>query len=1090
MSRTRLYSLAGALFSLALTIAPLLPAQTVDSATIAGLKWRTVGPANFEGRLSDVVGIPGPSKTWFVAAAGGGIWKSMNNGVTWRPVFDDKRVISMGMLAIAASDTNQVWAGTGEPNSRNTIEPGGGIYKSIDGGIHWTLMGLEKTQHIGRIVVHPRDPNTVYVAALGAAWKSNPERGLYKTTDGGKTWQLIKFISDKAGFVDVALDPRNPEIVWATSWERVRTPYSLKSGGPGSAMWKSMDGGKTWAEVVGNGIPRSTKGRMSLAISLSNADVMYAMVEAADSSKDGSYKPQSSPKLNGLYRSSDAGKTWTQQNNINVRPFYYSQVRVDPRNPDRVYFSSTQMQVSDDGGKTSRAAALQVHVDDHGLWIDPNDPERFAIANDGGIAITFDRGGNFIQGQNLPIGQFYEISYDNAVPYNVCSGAQDNGSWCGPSRRKAGGISPSHWFTIAGGDGFYTAQDPTDPNWVWGESQGGNVQRLNLKTGERTALRKPGWQESYKTWEDSIATVRGDPLTPASKEVNRQLSPLRATQKHDSSELALRFNWNSPYFLSPHNPQVFYFAGNRVLKSTKRGDDLFLISPDLSKQQAAKIDTSVTLTGGITLDATGAETFGTVVALAESYVKPGILYAGTDDGNVWKTHNDGGSWENLTGRFPGLPAGDVDVSRIEPSHFDTLTFYVTFENHRTNDFMPYLYATNDGGKTFRSIVADLPKDGPGDFLHVVREDPVNRDLLFVGSSITAYVSSDRGAHWAKFGTGFPSVPVYDLKIHPRDHELMAATHGRGLWFVDVTPLQQLNAKVLASSAHLFTPKTAFQWAEAPNVGSAGNGNGQNYFEIASPAYGAEISYRLGAGAPTDSVKVMISNVAGDTLVSLAGAGGAGVHSVSWNYQASARRPAERAPLSPSERRDSILIAVRGPKVLDSLTALKYDTAAIARAKQLMVPAAPGANAVPFGRGGGGGGGRGSAGCDHPMIQSDTFCARPAETAPGAPAAAAGGGGRGRGNAPESAAVTKIFDIIGVKAPGGAGGRGNVGGGRGGAVGIVGTGDYLVTLTVGTQTYKQVLHIERVSGVDDAPNPFGGNDDHDGARAVKAKAKAH
>src|SRR5581483_4075756 len=357
-------------------------AQTLDSATVAGLRRRNVGNANFMGRMSDVVGIPGPSKTLFVAAAAGGIWKSMNNGTTWRPVFDDKRVISMGMLAIAPSDTMQVWAGTGEPNSRNTIEPGGGVFKSTDGGITWKLMGLEKTQHIGGIAVHPTNPNIVYVAALGAAWKSNPERGLYKTEDGGTTWKLVKFISDKAGFVDVKLDPRDPNVVWAAAWERLRTPYSLKSGGPGSGLWKSTDAGATWTEVKGNGFPTGTKGRIRIAISLSNPDIMYTMVEAADPSPDGSYTPQRSPKASGLYRSADGGRTWTQQNNINTRPFYYSNVAVDPRNPDRVYFSSTQLQVSDDGGKTSRNAAQQVHVDDHAIWIDPHDPERIAIAND------------------------------------------------------------------------------------------------------------------------------------------------------------------------------------------------------------------------------------------------------------------------------------------------------------------------------------------------------------------------------------------------------------------------------------------------------------------------------------------------------------------------------------------------------------------------------------------------------------------------------------------------------------------------------------------------------------------------------------
>ncbi len=1070
MPRTRILAVLGGATVL---LSAAAQAQTIDSASIAGMKWRELGPAIFEGRTSDVVGIPGPSKTLFAATAGGGVWKTMNNGITWRPVFDDKRVVSLGMLAIAPSDTQQVWLGTGEPNSRNTIEAGAGIYKSTDGGIHWTFMGLEKTQHIGRVVVHPRDPNTVYVAALGAAWKSNADRGLYKTTDGGTTWKLIKFISDKAGFVDVAMDPRDPNHLYAAAWERLRTPYSLKSGGPGSGLWTSTDAGATWTEIKGGGFPEGVKGRIGLAIALSDPNYIYAEVEAAAPTKDGSYVPSRNPEGTGLYRSTDAGKMWTRMNTADTRPFYYSQVRVDPKNRDRVYFSSTQIQVSDDGGKTARPAAQQVHVDDHGLWIDPNDPERFVLANDGGISITFDKGGNFIQTTNLPVGQFYEISYDNAVPYNVCSGAQDNGAWCGPSRRKAGGVPNAYWQTISGGDGFYTAQDPTDPSIVYGESQGGNASRLNLKTGERMNFAKPSWQDRYKWWEDSIAVVRGDPLKAETKPMTTALNALKAQQKQDSIDLSLRFNWNSPYFLSPHNPSVIYFAGNRVLKSMKRGEDFQLISPDLSKKQWAKIDTSVTWTGGVTIDATGAETFGTVVALMESYVKPGLLYAGTDDGNVWKTHNDGASWENLTTHFPGLPT-DSWVSRIEPSHFDTLTFYVTFEDHRVNDFTPYVYATNDGGKTFRSIVSDLPKDGVADFVHVIREDPFNRDLLFVGTSLSVYASIDRGAHWTKFASNLPSVAVYDLKIHPRDHELMAATHGRSLWAVDIVPIEQYTAKTLTASAALFEPKTALQYGEGPTLSAQGNGNAQQFFSVASPPYGAEISYRL-ATAASGPVRIFVSDARGDTLATLNGSGTAGVHTVVWNFQGARRVAPVVEMLSASERRDSILKAVRAPMVLDSLKKAGFDTVAVARVRTLLSATAPAPQGGRGGGGGGGGGGRGTINCDHPMTQWEPFCARPGE---GEAGGGGGGGGFGRGGAgPESANVVKIYGIIGLKAPGGGGRGGGGGGGRGGAAGrgsvVAGTGEYLVTMTVGGQTFKQVLKVERVTGVDDSANQFGG-----------------
>lgn len=1060
------------------SISPL-SGQSIDSATIAGLRWHNVGPANFMGRVSDVAGIPGPSKTIFVAAAAGGIWKTANNGQTWRPVFDDKRVISMGMLAIAPSDTMQVWAGTGEPNSRNTIEPGAGIYKSSDGGLTWTMMGLEKTQHIGRIVVNPSDPNTVYVAALGAAWKANPERGLFKTTDGGRSWQLVKFISDRAGFVDVALDPRNAATVYAASWERLRTPYSLKSGGPGSALWKSTDAGATWSEIKGGGFPEGTKGRIAIAVAPSNGDVVYASVEAAAPEKNGAYVPNRAPAGNGLYRSSDAGRTWTRMNAANTRPFYYSQVRVDPRNADRVYFSSTPLLVSDDGGKTARQAAQQVHTDDHALWIDPSDPERWVLGDDGGVAITFDRGGNFVQPQNLPIAQFYEVSYDFAVPYNICGGAQDNGAWCGPSRRRNGAVNGAYWYTISGGDGFYTAQDPTDPNIVYGESQGGSASRVNLKSGERSGFRKPTWTEQYRKWDDSMAVIRGDPLKPETREQAAALVKLRAQQRTDSLDQALRFNWNSPFFISPHNPAVIYFGGNKVLKSTKRGDELFVISPDLSKRQMAKIDTSITWTGGVTLDATGAETYGTVVALAESYIKPGLLLAGTDDGNVWITHNDGANWENLTGRFPGLPDNEVYVNRVEPSHFDTLTFWVALDNHRRNDFKPYLYVTNDGGRTFTSIANNLPSDGVGDYVHVIREDPFNRDLLFAGTSISAYASLDRGRNWSRFAGNLPSVPVYDLKIHPRDRELIAATHGRGFWIANIAPLEQMTPKVVASEPYLFEPRTAYQWGEGPGVLGSANGNAQAFFTSPSPTYGAEISYLLPPGADTTSVRIHVWGASGDTLATLPGSGGAGIHSVFWNFLARPA-PGPAAALTPSERRDSILKAVRGPLVLDSLKRAGYDTVALARARALLSPPSAGGRG---GRGGGAGGGRGAlpANCERPLTQWEPFCARPGEgTVVGARGAGAGTesapADAGPGG-PEPANVLKVFQLIGIRAPASGGrGGGGAGGGRGGGGAVAGGGDYLITMTVSGRTLRQVLHVERLSAGETAGFGGGGTPD--------------
>ncbi len=1060
MQRYRLLPfLAGAFLS----AAAALPAagQSLDSATIAGLRWRNIGPANFDGRVNAIAGIGFPSKTFYVGAAGGGVWKTTNEGTTFRPLFTNEPVASIGAIAVAPSDTNVVWVGTGDPNSRNTIEPGDGVYKSTDGGMTWKMMGLKDGQMIGNIAIDPANANVVYIAELGHAWDNKGERGLYKTTDGGNTWKRIKYINDRTGFVDVKIDPSNPNDIFAAAWQRIRGPYYLKSGGPGSGLWHSTDGGNTWTEVKGGGFPSTEKGRITVAFARSNPRIVYALVEAdsmrgknhpilapaSDSIGDTPRKPVAQRLLSGLYRSDDGGHTWRWMNDQDTRPFYYSRVAVDPQNPDRVYFSSTPFLFSDDGGKTARTATGEVHVDDHAIWIDPNDGQHWLIGNDGGVAQTWDRGGNFEYLNTLPIAQFYDVSYDNAVPFNVCAGAQDNGGWCGPSARKQGPVTNAYWFTISGGDGFYTAQDPNNPNIVWGESQEGGVVRRNLKTGENARLQKPTWQASYRMWEDSILSVRGDTTRPETATQKREIAELRKTQKDDSIALDMRYNWETPFIISAFNPRVFYMAGNRVLKSMDRGDNLYPISPDLSTDDTAKIHVSLVTTGGITNDATGAENYCTIVSLAESYLRPGWLYAGTDDGNVWMTHNDGATWEKLNGRFPGVPAGTY-VSRIEPSHFDTNTFYVAFDNHRNNDFGVYLYETNDGGKTFHSIASDLPTGG-SDYVHVIREDPYNRNLLFVGTSRAAYASIDGGAHWSRFMSGMPTVPVYDLKIQPRDHDLIAATFGRGIWIAPIAPIEQLNAKVLAANVHLFKPVTAYQYGQGPAMGASANGQGQQVFEAPSPEYGAEISYRL-ASRVRGQVDVVVSDVAGDTIANVRGPGAAGIHTVTWNFQSSQRPPAPK--LSPSEVRDSILRARKTEHVLDSLSKSGMDPQTIAQLRRM---AQGGSMAGFFGRGRGGRGGRGG---------ETGFVERPAE----GPVQGAGRGGRG-GFANIAAAFPGGFrqmrDLLGL------GGRGGFGGfGRGGST--VGAGDYLVTLTLNGDTQQQVLRVEQHGEVGQSDSGFG------------------
>ncbi len=1078
MTLTKPHLAVGAIAILIASAQSALPqgnARFPDSTTVASLRWRPIGPANMSGRITDVEGIPSPSKTFYVAAAAGGIWKTTNGGTTFRPIFDNERVISMGDIAIAPSDTNQIWAGTGEEDSRNSISPGGGIYKSTDGGRSWRLMGLQKTEHIGRIVVHPTNPNVVWVAALGAAWRTNPERGLYKTTDGGQSWRLVKFISDRAGFIDVSIHPTDANILWAASWDRIRGPYFLRGGGPGSALWKSTDGGETWTKVEGGGLPTTTLGRIGIDISRSNPDYIYLMVEADTAPTSAAGRP-AQQRPSGLYRSTDGGRTWERRAPQNVRPFYYSQVRVDPKNPERVYWSSTPVMFSDDGGRTARQATLGLHVDHHAMWIDPNDPEHIIVGNDGGIGITWDRGGNYDFVNTMPLGQFYNISYDMAVPYRVCGGLQDNGSWCGPSRRKQGPITNGNWAFISGGDGFHTASDPNDPNVIYSESQGGNMGRLNWATGERVSLVRPDWRVRYRQLEDSILTERPDTTQPGTREQQRRIAELRTRQRADSVESFMRWNWNTPFFLSPHNSRVFYAAGNRVVKSTNRGEDLRVMSPDLSKRLMPKIDTSMRRTGGVTPDLTGAETYGTVVSLAESPLRPGILWAGTDDGNVWLTRNDGATWDNITGRFPGLPDNEVYVSRIEPSRFDTATVYVSFDNHRRGDFTPYLFVSSDFGRTFRSLATNLPRGGP-DFVHVVREDPVNRDLLFVGTDVGAYVSLDRGQSWQRFMSGLPTVPVHDLKIHPRDHELIAGTHGRSIWIVDIAPLQQMTRDVASKPVHLFQPRTAFQYDQTP---SGGGSTGHKYFAAPSPAYGAEIVYRLSSNHPGQA-RVVVTDARGDTLRTITGPARAGLHRVTWDFRG--RMPA--AVLTVSQRRDSVLQARRTDVVVDSLVETGMSRESLERLRRRIASGEVGAF---FGGGGGQGQQRGmfaerpgegslprrGAGGEGGRVQRQMA----AQREPAAPrdTASAGGDVAARQSTRDEAAgdvetidqefIQDFVRLTRLPGQGGGGGGGGFGGQR--QAPLVATGDYLVTLEVGGQRQRQVLRVERVTGAEPGP----------------------
>jgi len=1011
----RIYTmLVRSLGTLAIATAAL-HAQSPDGATLASIKWRSIGPVNMAGRMTDVEVDPKNSRVFYVTGAAGGIWKTVNAGTTFFSIWNNEPIASIGDIAIAPSNPSILYVGTGEQNSRNSVTPGYGVYKSIDAGVTWASVGLQKTQHIGHIVVHPTNPNIVYVAALGAVWTSNPERGLYKTIDGGKTWTLVKFISDKAGFVDVAMDPKNPEVLYAAAYERVRKPAFLKSGGPGSGLWKTTDGGRTWNEIKGGGFPATDKGRMNINIAASNSNIVYVMVEA-DSVRG--KKPQQ--LLSGLYKSIDAGKTWKWMSTVNNRPFYFSQVRVDPKDPNRLYRMAVDFAFSDDGGYSWKLSMVGNHEDYHAMWIDPADPAHFIIAGDAGLFQTWDRGGTYDSINNMPMGQFYGVSFDYQVPYRVCGGLQDNGTSCGPSRRRNGQLQMTDWFQVASADGLLTAQDWADPNNVYFTTQGGNISRRNLATGENQSAKAR--TVTANTYGQQIAAIKGDGTTPLTAEQSKQIDDIRANMKRALADptAATRWNWNSPFIVSNHNPNVLYTGAEKLFKSVEKGANPRAISGDLTRADPMWIrvaggldadgNAAADASGGITRDATGAEENSTLVNIAESTIRAGLLYTGSDDGKIFLTRNDGGTWEDLSNNFPAGTPPMSHIARIEPSHHDSGTVYVVRDFHRENDFKPYVFMSTDWGKTFRSINGNLPDgSGPPASSYVIREDLVNPNLLYVGTETGVFASLNKGQSWFSISNNLPTVPVYDLQIHPRDHELIAGTHGRAIWILDVSQLQQMMPAVIAKSAHLFDPPPAFQYTQ---MIQGSEPRGQRGWKGDGGPSGAEISYRLSA-AVTGAVRVLIVNTRGDTVARLAGTGAAGVNKVSWNF-------------------------------------------ALAAADAVAGAGGGGA----FAQFGGGRGGRGFADTAQVPGFPRGFNPRPAESI-GAPDSTGS----------PTAVQRALAEAAGRGGAGGRGGRGGGGGGGGGG-GFGGrggataeTGDYRVVLDVAGQKQSTVLRVVKVQAGD-------------------------
>jgi photosystem II stability/assembly factor-like uncharacterized protein len=757
----------------------------VDTKSFDAMSYRFIGPAGMGGRVTDVESVPGKPHIAYVGTGGGGLWKTMNGGTTWTPIFERQNTFSIGDIALDPQNPETIWVGTGEANPRNSVSFGDGVYRSTEGGASWQHMGLAGTERISRILVHPKNSNIVMVGALGHAYGPHAERGVFVTTDGGVSWKKTLYVDPSHGIADMDLDVANPNLVYAAVWKFERKPWTFTSGSEEGGIFRSTDGGMTWKKVT-KGLPKLL-GRVGVKVAPSQPQTVYVIAE----SKEGS-----------LFRSDDYGAGFvkvTDNSDIIWRGFYFTDLRVDPKNENRLYALSFTVQLSTDGGKSWKDTAANIHPDMHAMWIDPTNPEAMWLGSDGGIASSVDRGAKWRYHNNIPLGQYYQIHADNRLPfYHLTGGQQDNSTWTGPSRtRDRAGIANGDWRLISGGDGFYALSDPDQPEVFLSESQGGRIVRTDLRTGEQKALAP---------------------------------SPRAGLQ----SEARYRFNWNTPIVASPHGKSTFYYAGNVIFQSSNFGKTWEPISPDLTSNEKAKYAPAG---GPIFNEATTAENSGTVINLSESPVKAGVIWAGTDDGHVQVTVNGGKNWTDVVGAL-GVPAGSV-ISHVEASRRDAATAYVSVDRHMFDDFKPYVFRTKDNGKSFENITGNLPEKA---YVQVIKEDPKNGQLLYAGTELGLFVSFEGGKQWQRLGLkNMPHVAVHDLLVHPRENDLVVATHGRGIAILDdITMLQQANAQVMAKPGHLFAPRVAYRMA-----GSNGNGwmGDQNYFGP-NPVPGAMLTYWL------------------------------------------------------------------------------------------------------------------------------------------------------------------------------------------------------------------------------------------------------
>jgi len=829
--------LAFRILTLLLIIATGAQSQKVSLEQFKNWKPRNIGPAGMSGRITTIDAVVAdPNQIW-LGAASGGVWKTKNAGASWESVFDEQPILNIGSIAIQQSNPSVVWVGTGEGNPRNSISLGEGIYKTLDGGASWKRMGLEKTRNIHRIIVDPSNPNTVYAGAIGNPYAEHPERGVFKTTDGGETWNKILFTNDTSGVADMIMDPSNPNKLFVAMWQHRRTPWSLSSGGPGSGLYMTFDGGKSWKKLgEKEGLPAGNLGRIGLAISRSNPNRVYALVEATK---------------NGLYKSDDGGQSWTLMNSnpefVSTRPFYFQEIACDPENENRLWLIYQMISKSDDAGKNFEVVIPYngIHPDHHAFWIHPNNPNFIIDGNDGGIGITRDKGKTWLFDEKLPVGQFYHINVDNEMPYNVMGGMQDNGTWRGPAYTwMSGGIKNYYWDNIWGGDGFDAMADPDDANWIYAMSQGGSVGKYNVKTGESWYIKPPA---------PDLKTM-------------------------------LRFNWNAAMAQDPHNTSTLYYGSQFLHRSTNKGASWETISPDLTTNDSAKIDQRNN--GGISIDITGAENYCTIITIAPSAKDKNVIWVGTDDGNVQMTKDGGKTWTNFRGKIPGLPVG-AWIPQVQASRHNAGEAFVVANDYRRGDFKPYIFRTTDYGKTWTRLLDEKKVIG---YALCVLQDPTEPNLIFAGTEQGLWVSLDNGVNFQQWKNGYPSVSTYDLTIQEREADLVIATFGRALWVLDdIRPLRKLaaNKGVINQPLTAFSNRTAVQaqFRNAPGYEWSTWG----IWDAENRAGGAPVSFFIKGSADTskarkDTVTVKIYNDKNEVIRNLRWNADTGFNRITWGME--------------------------------------------------------------------------------------------------------------------------------------------------------------------------------------------------------------